>query len=114
MSLNVAEDGISGFTVDSEKESPTQQIVLRSSADLIRNAHVDLIARYVDEIPLQNISDYLALDIRLALRTSDTTELSVVSRNLLAGTHAEYIASASGTLPAKVQTSLFAVLRLRL
>ncbi len=114
MSLNVVEDGISGFTVDSEKESPTQQIVMRSSADLFRNAHVDLIARYVDEIPVQNISDYLALDIRLALRTSDTTELSVVSRNLLAGTHAEYIAPASGTLPAKVQTSLFAVLRLRL
>ena len=114
MSLNVARDGISGFTVDSDKESPTQQIVMRSSTDLFRNTHIDLIARYVDEIPVQNISDYLALDIRLALRTSDSTELSIVSRNLLAGSHAEYIASASGTLPAKVQASLFAVMQLRL
>ena len=114
MKLNFARDDIGGFAVDSEKDSPTQQIVVRTSADLFRNTHIDLIARYVDEIPLQNISDYLALDIRFALRTSETTELSVVSRNLLAGSHAEYISSASGTLPAKVQASLFAVLQLRL
>ena len=114
MKLKFARNDIGGFTVDSEKDSPTQQIVVRTSADLFRNTHIDLIARYVDEIPLQNISDYLALDIRFALRTSETTELSVVARNLLAGSHTEYISSASGTLPAKVQASLFAVLQLRL
>ena len=114
MSLNAAGEGIGGFAVDSEMDFPTQQIVMRSSTDLFHNTHIDLIARYVDEIPLQKISNYLAVDVRLAWRTSDITEISVVSRNLLAGSHVEYISSASGTLPAKVQTSLFAVLQLRL
>jgi hypothetical protein len=114
MNLNIAADGIGGFAVDSERDSPTQQIVVRSSTTLFRGAQIDVTARYVNEIPLQNISEYLALDVRLALRTSDSTELSLVSRNLLAGSHAEYVSSASGTLPAKVQASLFAVLQLRL
>jgi iron complex outermembrane receptor protein len=114
MNLNVTRNSLSGFTVDSDKDSPTQQIVVRWSTDLYRGTQIDLVARYVSEIPLQKISDYVALDARLALRISESTELSVVSRNLLAGSHPEYFSSASGTLPAKVQTSLYAALRLRL
>ena len=83
-----------------EKSSPQQQVYLQSSWNIGRTVEVDLIGRYVDRLAGFNpsgiagvsdtVSDYVALDARLAWRPKKNLEFAVVGKNLLDSHHPEF------------------------
>jgi iron complex outermembrane recepter protein len=73
-----------------EGSSPHNQVYLMSSHDLARDIEVDVIGRYVDELPIQRVPGYVTMDLRLAWRPTPCTELAVVGQNLLDRYHPEY------------------------
>lgn len=70
-----------------------------------KSLQVDLIYRYVSDLPGQAVPAYHAGDARFAWRISDQLELSVVGRNLLQPSHAEFGGTA-GTL-ARIRRSAY-------
>ena len=95
------EAGLPASAEAAEGQSPEQQVYLQSSWDLPRNVEFDLIGRFVDVLSGFNttnpndptapdrISDYFALDARLAWRPRKNLELSLVGQNLLDSHHPE-------------------------
>ncbi|MEI2783273.1 MAG: hypothetical protein V9H25_19375 [Candidatus Competibacter sp.] len=73
-----------------EKESPANQLSLRSSMDLSDALEFDLWLRYVDDIPALAVKSYLTLDTRLGWRAGKHLDLSLVGRNLLDSPRVEY------------------------
>ena len=73
-----------------EKESPANQLSLRSSMDLSDALEFDLWLRYVDDIPALAVKSYLTLDTRLGWRAGKRLDLSLVGRNLLDSPRVEY------------------------
>ncbi|MBN2024784.1 MAG: TonB-dependent receptor [Pirellulales bacterium] len=97
-----------------EGQSPRNQFVLGSSSPLGRNWELDVIGRYVDCLPTEQVGSYFAGDVRLAYRPSKHFEWSVVGRNLFAGTHAEYgNDSYLGSFRTEVQQEVFTQIVLR-
>ncbi len=73
-----------------EGESPHNEVYLQSSFDLGRHWELDLICRYVDNLPTIGVSKYIVGDVRLAWHPNKNLELSVVGRNLCNGKFYEY------------------------
>jgi iron complex outermembrane receptor protein len=94
-----------------EGGNPTNQVFLMSSWDLGCRWEVDLLARYVDNLPSINVPRYISLDARLAWRPSCRTEITVVGQNLLDSHHTEYATSIfAGEIPTEVQRGVYAML----
>ncbi|MBN2578599.1 MAG: TonB-dependent receptor [Pirellulales bacterium] len=73
-----------------EGESPRNQFYVCSSWDLGDRWELDLIGRYVDNLPTAETPHYFVGDVRLAWRPRENLEWSVVGRNLLDGAHPEF------------------------
>ncbi|MFQ5478634.1 MAG: TonB-dependent receptor plug domain-containing protein [Candidatus Binatia bacterium] len=89
-----AEAATDTISEGAEGASPHHQFVARSFFDLGRNLEVDGTLRYVDNLPSEGVSSYLALDARLGWRPSESLELSLVGQNLFDGSHTEFAPSA--------------------
>jgi len=87
--------------------SPHNQLFLRSSWDLRRDWELDLIGRYVDNLPALGVSSYLTMDVRLAWRPYENFEWAVVGRNLLDNHHTEFIDLDGRTIGTEVQPQVF-------
>ena len=74
-----------------EGQSAQNQVYLWSSFDLPREVQLDLIGRYVDELPGSppGIKSYVALDARLAWKPRKNLEFAVVGQNLIGDEHLE-------------------------
>jgi iron complex outermembrane recepter protein len=70
-----------------ELNTPTHQVVLRSSYDFSRHASLDAQLRYVDNV--RAVSAYVTADIRLSWRPTAQLELALVGQNLLDDRHPE-------------------------
>jgi iron complex outermembrane receptor protein len=81
--------------------TPRNQIYLRSSWDLTQNVDLDVIGRYVDQLPNEVASRavpaYITMDARLAWRPSAYAELALVGQNLLDSHHPEFSELAQST-----------------
>lgn len=73
--------------------TPRNQVSLRSAYDLTRNLEWDVWFRFVDDIPVTGVDEYLTADARLAWRPRKGLELAVVGQNLLQDQHSEYEAA---------------------
>jgi iron complex outermembrane receptor protein len=79
-----------------ETADPQQQVSLRSSAKLFAGIEFDTALRWVDRLITNNgptpgtVPNYFGLDSRLAWRSSNGIELSVVGQNLWQPRHVEY------------------------
>jgi iron complex outermembrane receptor protein len=62
--------------------------------DLGRRVNLDVIVRFVDELPGPAVPAYTTLDARLAWRPQDAVELAVVGQSLLEPHHLEFPGSA--------------------
>jgi iron complex outermembrane receptor protein len=80
--------GANGAAV--EGSSPHNQLYLMSSHDVSRNVDIDVMGRYVDNLPFPNVSSYVELDLRAAWRPLRSMELSVVGQSLLDSRHREF------------------------
>ena len=69
--------------------TPRHQFFLRSSFDMPYNTELDILGRYVSQLPGLDISDYVTMDLRLGWRPQEHLEISLVGRNLLEHRHQE-------------------------
>ncbi|MEL7337176.1 MAG: TonB-dependent receptor, partial [Planctomycetota bacterium] len=81
---------ISGTRLTQAGDSPQHQVTFHSSHALSSHVDLDLIYRYVDSLPNQQVPSYGVADVRLAIRPSRSTELFVVGQNLLDGHRREF------------------------
>jgi iron complex outermembrane receptor protein len=88
-----------------EGSSPTHQLSLRSFMNLPGQIELDLVWRYVDALPSQNIDRYLTLDARLGWRPLPSLTVAVVGQNLLTDHHAEFGGGGSGL--AEIERSVY-------
>jgi hypothetical protein len=73
-----------GLTTDmSDRNNPRHQAQIRSALGLPGCTSLDLVLRYVGELPAQRVPAYTSLDLRLAWRPAQRLELAVVGQNLL-------------------------------
>ena len=63
---------------------------LHAGVDLGHNADLDFMVRHYDALPNGTVSDYTAVDLRLAWRVSRKVELSLLVQNLLDKGHVEW------------------------
>lgn len=91
-----------------EERSPHNQAFLMSSWDLPHDLELDILARYVDELPNVNTPSYISMDVRLGWRPNDCWELSVVGQNLLESHHVEFAPSVVQTTPTEVNRGVYA------
>jgi iron complex outermembrane recepter protein len=97
-----------------EGQSPRNQFFLHSSWNLGDHWELDVIGRYVDTLPTDQIPSYLVGDVRLAWRPKKSFEWSIVGRNLLDGSHLEFGNDATlGTLHTEVQEEVYTQIMLR-
>jgi hypothetical protein len=65
--------------------------VTSASKHLPGNVELGATFRSVDELPEPYVSDYMALDVRIAWKIHRVLELSVVGQNLLQDSHTEFV-----------------------
>jgi iron complex outermembrane receptor protein len=94
-----------------QEDSPPHQLSLRSSMDLPRDVDLDLWLRYVDELELQMIDAYTALDVRVAWSATQNFEIAAVGRNLIAGTHQEFVSELGDLVPVAIEPEAYVELR---
>jgi iron complex outermembrane receptor protein len=99
-----------GPTDLTEGSNPHNQANLRSSWKVNPEWDLDLIGRYVDNLPALGISSYVAADVRLGWHPWDNFEWAVVGRNLLDDRHAEFRDTFSGIIGTEVQSEVFTTL----
>jgi iron complex outermembrane receptor protein len=85
--------------------SPHNQVYLRSSWNLSDEWKLDLIGRYVDNLPALDIPAYLTGDVRLAWQPFESFEWAVVGRNLIDSPHQEFsnFVNPSGGSPVRAE-----------
>ncbi len=85
--MQVQGTGGSGIPGDSPKSSA----YLMSSWDLPRNVELDVMPRFVQQLPDLNVPSYVTMDARLAWKPNEHWECSVVGQNLLQSHHLEFV-----------------------
>jgi iron complex outermembrane receptor protein len=73
-----------------EGSSPGHQIVAESLLELPREVELDVIYRFVSELPYRMADAYHTADVRLSWSASESLVLSFVGRNLFDANHAEF------------------------
>jgi iron complex outermembrane receptor protein len=99
-----------GPTDITQGSSPHNQANLRSSWRLNPEWDLDLIGRYVDNLPALGVSSYVAADVRIGWHPWNDFEWAVVGRNLLEDRHAEFRDTFSGIIGTEVQSEVFTTL----
>jgi len=94
-----------------EGESPRNQVYLQSGWDLGRSWELDMIWRYVDNLPALGVPNYLVMDVRLAWLPSKNLEVAVVGRNLLDEEHPEF--TTRSLYPSDVQRGVYGMVTWR-
>lgn len=90
-SYSYVEIDVSGPVLDvDEGNTPHNMATLTSYLDVVENVAINAAAYYVDEVPTQDIDDYLRLDIGATWRVNPNFELSVWGQNLLEDRHREF------------------------
>jgi iron complex outermembrane receptor protein len=112
--LRIDEDldgGNEGFDAG---RAPLNSLYLRSSTDLTDDIDLDVTVRYVDDLPAVDVSDYVALDARIAWRPWENVELSLVGQNLLSASHSEFSSrNELATTPTEVERGVYGRLTVR-
>ena len=72
-----------------EGSSPRHLAVLRLALDLPARLRLDIIGRFVDELPALQVDRYVDVDVRLAWSATEKLELALVGQNLAQPRHHE-------------------------
>ena len=73
-----------------EGKSPHNQFHFRSYLNLTDNLELDCSLKYVDNLPADNILNYIRFDLRLGWHITKNMELSLVGQNLFDNRHSEF------------------------
>ncbi len=106
--LHAGSDLDESMASELEGFDPEQQWYVRSIMNLTDTIDLDVILRYVDNLPEFDIRNYLGLDIRVAWRLKHDLEVAVVGQNLLDGHHREFDPEILTTLESQTDRSVYA------
>ena len=73
-----------------EGDSPQHQSFIRSSLSLPHQLAFDVTARYVGNLPHQQVPAYATSDVRLGWQATEGVELEIVGQNLFDPRHPEF------------------------
>jgi iron complex outermembrane receptor protein len=90
-----------------EGKNPRHQVSLRSSMDFPHGVALDLIGRYVDNLPAIHVPAYFSMDARLAWQINPHLEIAIVGQNLVESHHAEFAPSFIITQPSEIPRSVY-------
>jgi len=90
MQLHRDRNSVDTGSESAERSSPHHKVQLRSLMDLPYHLQFDMSARYVDNVPAQNIRCYIAVDARLGYRPVKNLDFSIVVQNIFDNRHPEY------------------------
>jgi len=113
MDLDVDEDSFDALTESYARENPGHLLSVRFLLDLPGAVELDLIGRYMDDLPTLDIDRYLTFDLCIGWRPNERLELSIAGRNLLDSPRPEFVSQASGVLPAEVQAGVYSTMTWR-
>jgi iron complex outermembrane receptor protein len=74
---------------------PHRWVTLRSAFDLTPRHEIDVMARYVSELPNPQVPSYAAVDARFGWNVSRELQLSLLLQNLFDRSHPEWGAAAT-------------------
>lgn len=100
-----------GTTIGVVEDSPSHQVLVRSSTDISESLEFDVWLRWVDELEGQQIDSYTAMDLRLAWSPLPALSIAAVGKNLFAGDHLEFISELVDLAPVQIESSGFVELR---
>jgi iron complex outermembrane recepter protein len=89
-SLRAEPGSTSTVTAAGLGNDPHRWITLRSSFDLTPRHELDVMARYVSELPNPQVPSYTAVDARLGWKVSRELQLSLLLQNLFDDSHPEW------------------------
>lgn len=89
-----------------QDEAPRHTASLRSMLELGPSAQLDLVARFIDDLPAQDIDSYVSLDAIAGWQLSPELRLTVAARHLLDNPHAEYAPQVSISPVSQVEPDL--------
>ena len=93
--------------------APTQTRTLPSAATLPSGLELDLVARYVDEVPFSAASSYFTADIHLGWKLRQELEVALSGHNLLDAHHREFDPELIDSEPTEIERSGHLTLRWR-
>ncbi len=94
-------------SIYSRGDDPRHQVQVRSYLDLPRNVSLDAVAHFVEDLPNQDVPDYLRFDLRVAWRPTHRLEASLVGQNLLQRRHGEFGSSSLLTSATEVERGVY-------
>jgi iron complex outermembrane receptor protein len=108
--LKIDGDDFSNLPLSFGEDAPEHQLSLRSNMNVLLNGEVDLWLRYVDELPIQQVSSYVTLDARLGWQVTESLHFAVIGRNLLESNHLEFREEFGSNATVEVQREALAEL----
>ena len=112
MEEHIQADLLSPFPPQLTLESPEQQVFLQASFDLPHHIELDVIGRWVDELPgflAPGTPAYFALDLRLAWMPTKNLEFALVGQDLNDDHHPEFGSNPFvASTPTQIKRSLYA------
>lgn len=112
MDLQLDEDSFDTEQESFEDDTPAHQLSMWLQVNLPGGWSTDLMGRFVDQLPAQNIHRYTTLDARLAWQATPALGVALVAQNLFDSPHREYISSAAGTVPSNIERLIYGVVDL--
>ncbi len=82
---------LKSFESQREGRSPENQLFLRSYLELPYNLELDIILKYVDNLPHAGIHSYTRFDMRLGWHITKACEVSIIGQNLIDSRHVEFV-----------------------
>lgn len=108
--LDIDSDAPTNLPITTGADSPEHQLSVRSNINLGDTINLDIWARFIDELKVQNVDDYFGLDVRLAWQALPSLELRVVGRNLIESSHLEFREETGENISVEVDREFFAEL----
>lgn len=92
--------------------TPYHQVSVRSSLDITPQLQWDVWLRHTGKVkggstPLDDVSAYSSLDMRLAWIPQRDLEIALVGQNLLDSSHQEYVATTILSVPIKIERGVY-------
>jgi iron complex outermembrane receptor protein len=89
-----------------EGDSPHNRFHLQSCMNLPHRVEFDQSLYYADNLPTQDVPNYIRLDLRLGWHPTERVELSLSGQNLLDSQHPEFV-DYGGNSPTEIERSAY-------
>ncbi len=109
--LEVHFDSAGGGSTDEVVRDPSNQFMIRSRMNPVKDLELDIALRYVDDLSDLDVSGYTELDLRIGWKPRDNLEIAVVGRNLLNDAHPEFVSEYIDIADAEIERSFYGVVK---